>query len=167
METIIGIDLGTTNSEVAVIRDGLPIVLPDEEGDPILPSVVGLDPQGRILVGREARNQFVLAPERTIRSIKRQMGQEVTVTLGDQKYSPQEISAIILRTLKQRAERVLGQPVQKAVITVPAFFNDGQREATRAAGELAGLEVVRIINEPTAAVLTYEPHPHDQERLLV
>ncbi|MEA2631741.1 MAG: molecular chaperone DnaK, partial [Chloroflexota bacterium] len=108
METIIGIDLGTTNSEVAVIRDGRPIVLPDEEGDPILPSVVGLDPQGRLLVGRAARNQFVLAPERTIRSIKRQMGQEVTVPLGDQKYSPQEISAIILRALKQRAERALG-----------------------------------------------------------
>src|SRR3954468_6696514 len=166
MDTIIGIDLGTTNSEVAIIRDGKPIVL-EEDGDPILPSVVGLDPQGRLLVGRAARNQFVLAPERTIRSIKRKMGQEVTVSLGDQKYSPQEISAIILRTLKQRAEKALGHPVRKAVITVPAFFNDGQREATRAAGELAGLEVVRIINEPTAAVLTYEPHPHDQERLLV
>src|SRR4051794_31541849 len=167
METIIGIDLGTTNSEVAVIRDGLPVVLPDEDGDPILPSIVGLDPEGRLLVGRAARNQFVLAPERTIRSIKRQMGQETTVTLGDQRYSPQEISAIILRTLKQRAERVLGTPVSKAVITVPAFFNDGQRQATREAGELAGLEVVRIINEPTAAVLTYDPHPPQRERLLV
>src|SRR3954454_8348395 len=167
METIIGIDLGTTNSEVAVVRDGRPIVLPDEEGDPILPSVVGLDPQGRLLVGKAARNQYVLAPERTIRSIKRKMGQDVTVTLGDQKYTPQEISAIILRTLKRRAETALGHPVQKAVITVPAFFNDGQRQATREAGELAGLEVVRIINEPTAAVLTYDPHPREQERLLV
>jgi len=167
METIIGIDLGTTNSEVAIIRDGRPIVLPDEEGDPILPSVVGLDPQGRLLVGRAARNQFVLAPERTIRSIKRRMGEEVTVTLGDQKYTPQEISAIILRTLKQRAEKALGRAVAKAVITVPAFFNDGQRAATREAGELAGLEVVRIINEPTAAVLTYDPHPPEMERLLV
>ena len=167
METIIGIDLGTTNSEVAVIRDGQPVVLSDEDGDPILPSVVGLDPQGRLLVGRAARNQFVLAPERTIRSIKRQMGQEVMIPLGDQKYSPQEISAMILRALKQRAERALGHPVAKAVITVPAFFNEGQRDATRAAGELAGLEVVRIINEPTAAVLTYDPHPRDQERLLV
>src|SRR3954471_2964501 len=165
MDTIIGIDLGTTNSEVAVIRDGRPVVL-DEDGDPILPSVVGLDPQGHLLVGRAARNQFVLAPERTIRSIKRQMGQEVTVPLGDQKYSPQEISAIILRAVKQRAERALGEPVKKAVITVPAFFNEGQREATRAAGELAGLEVVRIINEPTAAVLTYDPHPDERERLL-
>jgi molecular chaperone DnaK len=165
-DTIIGIDLGTTNSEVAVIRDGQPVVL-DEDGDPILPSVVGLDPQGRLLVGKAARNQYVLAPERTVRSIKRKMGQEVTVTLGDQKYSPQEISAIILKTLKHRAEKVLGTPLSKVVITVPAFFNDGQRQATRQAGELAGLEVVRIINEPTAAVLTYNPHPPEMERLLV
>ena len=95
------------------------------------------------------------------------MGQDVTVKLGDQAYSPQEISAMILRVLKQRAERALGQPVKKAVITVPAFFTDGQRDATREAGELAGLEVVRIINEPTAAVLTYDPHPPEMERLLV
>jgi molecular chaperone DnaK len=166
-ETIIGIDLGTTNSEVAVIRDGRPVVLPGEDSDPILPSVVGLDPQGNLLVGKAARNQYVLAPERTIRSIKRKMGQEVTVALGDQKYTPQEISAIILRTLKRRAEAALGHPVSKAVITVPAFFNDNQRQATREAGELAGLEVVRIINEPTAAVLTYDPHPTEMERLLV
>jgi molecular chaperone DnaK len=166
VDTIIGIDLGTTNSEVAVIRDGRAIVL-DEDGDPILPSVVGLDPQGRLLVGKAARNQYVLAPERTVRSIKRKMGQEVSVTLGDRNYSPQEISAIILRTLKERAERTLGIPVSKAVITVPAFFNDGQRQATRQAGELAGLEVVRIINEPTAAVLTYDPHPSEMERLLI
>src|SRR5271165_5482046 len=98
-EIIIGIDLGTTNSEVGVIRDGHPVVL-DEDGDPILPSVVGLDPQGRLLVGKAARNQFVLAPERTIRSVKRKMGQEVTVALGNKKHTPQEISAIILRTLK-------------------------------------------------------------------
>jgi len=167
MDTIIGIDLGTTNSEVAVIRDGQPVVLPGEDGDPILPSVVGLDSQGRLLVGKPARNQFVLAPERTIRSIKRMMGQETTVALGDTNYTPQEISAIILRTLKQRAETALGMPVRKAVITVPAFFNEGQRDATREAGELAGLEVVRIINEPTAAVLTYDPHPPERQRLLV
>jgi len=166
MDVIIGIDLGTTNSEVAVIQEGRPIML-SEDGDPILPSIVGLDPQGKLLVGRAARNQFVLAPERTIRSIKRKMGQDVTVTLGDQEYRPQEISAMILRVLKQRAERSLGHPVTKAVITVPAFFTEGQREATREAGELAGLEVVRIINEPTAAVLTYDPHPPEMERLLV
>ena len=167
METILGIDLGTTNSEVAIVRDGRPVVLSDDDGDPILPSVVGLDSQGRLLVGRTARNQFVLAPERTVNSIKRKMGEETTVTLGDQKYTPQEISAIILRTLKQRAEKALGHEVKKAVITVPAFFNEGQRAATREAGELAGLEVVRIINEPTAAVLTYDPHPPEMERLLV
>ncbi len=166
MDVIIGIDLGTTNSEVAVIESGRPQVL-SEDGDPILPSVVGLDPQGKLLVGRAARNQFILSPERTIRSIKRKMGQDVTVKLGDQAYSPQEISAMILRVLKQRAERALGQPVKKAVITVPAFFTEGQRDATREAGELAGLEVVRIINEPTAAVLTYDPHPPEMERLLV
>jgi molecular chaperone DnaK len=166
METIVGIDLGTTNSEVAVIRDGRPVVL-EEDGEAILPSVVGLDPQGKLLVGRPARNQAALAPERTIRSIKRKMGQEVTVALGDRWYTPQEVSAIILRTLKARAEKALGQPVSRAVITVPAFFNDGQRQATREAGELAGLEVVRIINEPTAAVLTYDPHPPEMERLLV
>ncbi len=164
--TIIGIDLGTTNSEVAVIKDGRPIVL-EADGEAILPSVVGLDGQGQLLVGNAARNQYVLAPERTIRSIKRKMGQEVTVDLGGKAYSPQEISAIILRTLKQRAEKALGHAVSKAVITVPAFFNDVQRQATRQAGELAGLEVVRIINEPTAAVLTYDPHPTELERLLV
>ena len=166
-DVIIGIDLGTTNSEVAVIRSGGPEVLAEEDGDPILPSVVGFDTQGRLLVGKAARNQLLFAPERTVRSIKRKMGQQVTVSLGDQAFSPQEISAMILRTLKQRAEKVLGHPVSKAVITVPAFFTEGQRDATREAGELAGLEVVRIINEPTAAVLTYDPHPPEMERLLV
>lgn len=167
MEMIIGIDLGTTNSEVAIIRDGRPVVLPGDDGDPILPSVVGLDPEGRLLVGKPARNQSVLAPERTIRSIKRKMGREETVSLGNEKLTPQEVSAVILRALKQRAERALGQPVKKAVITVPAFFTEGQREATREAGELADLEVVRIINEPTAAILTYDPHPPERECLLV
>jgi molecular chaperone DnaK len=166
MDIIIGIDLGTTNSEVAVIEAGRPVVLSDD-GDPILPSVVGLDSQGGLLVGKPARNQYVLAPERTVRSIKRKMGQDVSVSLGEQSFKPQEISAIVLRTLKQRAEKSLGQPVKKAVITVPAFFNEVQRDATREAGELAGLEVVRIINEPTAAVLTYDPHPPEMERLLV
>ena len=166
MEPILGIDLGTTNSEVAVIRNNKAEVL-FEDGEALLPSVVGLDADGRLLVGAPARNQWVLAPERTVRSIKRRMGTADVVQLGDQQYTPQEISAFILRNLKERAEKQLGQPVHKAVITVPAFFNETQREATREAGELAGLEVVRIINEPTAASLTYNPHPEKMERLLV
>jgi molecular chaperone DnaK len=166
METIVGIDLGTTNSEIALVREGKPFVI-EEDGDPILPSFVGLGPDGKLLVGQAARNQWVLAPERTIKSIKRKMGQDVKVQLGDQEYRPQEISAMILRALKERAERQLGQPVKKAVITVPAYFNDAQRQATREAGELAGLEVVRILNEPTAASLTYDPGQRELRRLLV
>ncbi len=154
-EPITGIDLGTTNSEVAIIENGSPRVL-EENGTPILPSVVGLTPDGKLLVGEAARNQWLLAPDRTIRSVKRRMGEDVKLSLGDQQFSPQEISAIILRTLKDRAERHGGHPISKAVITVPAFFNDAQRQATREAGELAGLEVVRIIHEPTAASLVYE-----------
>ncbi len=166
MEPIVGIDLGTTNSEVAIIRDRQPFVFA-EDGDPILPSFVGLAEDGRLLVGKAARNQWVLAPERTIKSIKRKMGQDVKVRLGDQEYRPQEISAMILRTLRDRAARQLGQLIQKAVITVPAYFNDAQRQATREAGELAGLEVVRILNEPTAASLTYDPNQRDLQRMLV
>jgi molecular chaperone DnaK len=165
-DPIVGIDLGTTNSEIAIIRDGQPHVF-EEDGDPILPSFVGLSEEGRLLVGKAARNQWVLAPERTVKSIKRKMGQDVKVKLGDQEYRPQEISAMILRKLKERAEAGLGQPVRKAVITVPAYFNDAQRQATREAGELAGLEVVRILNEPTAASLTYDPNQHQLRRLLV
>ncbi|MGL6097964.1 MAG: Hsp70 family protein, partial [Fimbriiglobus sp.] len=165
-DVIIGIDLGTTNSEVAVITDGRPRVLL-VDGDPILPSIVGLADDGRLLVGKPARNQWVLAPDRTIKSIQRKMGEDVTVPLGDQSYRPQEISAMILRKLKDAAEQDLGQPVKKAVITVPAYFNDSQRQATREAGELAGLEVVRILNEPTAAALTYDPEQAGRERFLV
>ena len=166
MDTILGIDLGTTNSAVSIIRDGNVTVL-EENGQKTLPSVVGLDPTGKLLVGLAALNQYALAPDRTIRSIKRKMGSDETVKLGDQTYSPQEISAIILRTLKERARRQSGEEIEKAVITVPAFFSEQQREATREAGELAGLEVVRIINEPTAASLTYSPNPDRLERLLV
>ena len=166
METILGIDLGTTNSEVSVIRNGEVKVL-EEDGQAILPSVVGLDSEGRLLVGHPARNQWTLAPDRTVRSIKRKMGSDERVTLGSESYTPQEISAIILRTLKERAEKQLGEPVRKAVITVPAFFNEKQREATREAGELAGLEVARIINEPTAASLTYPSDPEKRELLAV
>jgi molecular chaperone DnaK len=167
MEPIVGIDLGTTNSEIAVVRDGQSHVIPDEAGEVILPSFVGLGEDGRLLVGRAARNQWLLAPDRTIKSIKRKMGQEVKVRLGDAEYTPQEISAMILRTLRDRAARTLGTEVKKAVITVPAYFNDAQRQATREAGELAGLEVVRILNEPTAASLTYEAGEHGLKRVLV
>jgi molecular chaperone DnaK len=166
MEPIVGIDLGTTNSEVAVLRDGQPHVLA-EDGDPILPSFVGLAADGRLLVGKAARNQWVLAPDRTIKSIKRKMGQDIKVKLGAQEYRPQEISAMILKALRDRASRELGVPVQKAVITVPAYFNETQREATREAGELAGLEVVRILNEPTAAALVYDPSQSELQRMLV
>src|SRR5437016_10560037 len=144
METIVGTDLGTTNSEVALGRDGQPHVF-QEDGDPILPSFVGLSEDGRLLVGKAARNQWVLAPERTVKSIKRKMGQDLKVKLGDQEYRPQEISAMILRALKDRASREMGVEAKKAVITVPAYFNDAQRQATREAGELAGLDVVRIL----------------------
>src|SRR5205814_641240 len=156
----------TTNSEVAYVRDGQPHVC-EEDGDPILPSFVGLSEDGKLLVGKAARNQWVLAPERTVKSIKRRMGQDVKVKLGDQEYRPQEISAMILRALKDRAAKALGREVRKAVITVPAYFNDAQRQATREAGELAGLEVVRILNEPTAASLTYDPSQRELHRLLV
>jgi molecular chaperone DnaK len=166
-EVIVGIDLGTTNSEVAVVADGRPRVLTGEDGDPILPSFVGLSDDGRLLVGKPARNQWVLAPERTVKSIKRKMGQDVKVSLGAQEYRPAEISAMILRALRDRATRELGQEVRKAVITVPAYFNDAQRQATVEAGQLAGLEVVRILNEPTAAALAYDPRQTDGQRVLV
>jgi molecular chaperone DnaK len=165
-EPIVGIDLGTTNSEVSIIRNGQPHVFA-EDGDPILPSFVGLSEDGRLLVGKPARNQWALAPERTIKSIKRKMGQDVKVRLGEQEFRPQEISAMILKELRDRASRELGVDVRKAVITVPAYFNDSQRQATREAGELAGLEVVRILNEPTAASLTYDPSQAELRRMLV
>src|SRR5579864_903278 len=166
MDTIVGIDLGTTNSEIALVRDGQPFVFEDNS-DPILPSFVGLSEDGRLLVGKAARNQWVVAPERTVKSIKRKMGQDVKVRLGDQEYRPQEISAMVLRALRDRASQQLGTTVTKAVITVPAYFNDAQRQATREAGELAGLEVVRILNEPTAASLTYDPSQRELRRMLV
>jgi molecular chaperone DnaK len=167
-EPVVGIDLGTTNSEVAIVTAaGQPYVFLAEGDDPILPSFVGLSEDGRLLVGQAAKNQWVLAPERTIKSIKRKMGQDVKVKLGDQDYRPQEISAMILKALRDRAQQHLGVPVKKAVITVPAYFNDAQRQATREAGELAGLEVLRILNEPTAASLTYDPSHHELRRMLV
>jgi molecular chaperone DnaK (HSP70) len=167
IEEIVGIDLGTTNSEIAVYRNGRAEVLADEGGRRILPSVVGVSETGDLLVGEDARNQFVLYPERTIRSIKRRMGSNDKVHLAGTDYAPQEISAIILKRLKAIAEKSLGRPVHQAVITVPAYFSDAQRQATREAGEIAGLEVVRIVNEPTAAALVYEAAQHQGKRILV
>ena len=167
IESIVGIDLGTTNSEIAIYRGARPEVLMDELGRKILPSVVGVGETGDLLVGEDARNQLILYPERTIKSIKRQMGSNDKVHLAGCEYTPQEISAIILKRLKHIAEQSLGQPVRKAVITVPAYFSDTQRQATREAGEIAGLEVVRIINEPTAAALVYEAAQHQGKRILV
>ena len=166
-DEILGIDLGTTNSEIAIYRDGHPEVLRDDQGRIILPSVVGLTETGELLVGEEARNQFLLYPERTVRSIKRRMGSDAKVRLGEREYTPQEISAIILSRLKEIAQARLGRPIRKAVITVPAYFSDTQRQATREAGEIAGLEVARIINEPTAAALVYEAAQHQGKRILV
>ncbi len=153
-DLIIGIDLGTTNSEVAAFVDGKVRVL--GPGDvKMLPSCVGISPAGELLVGESARNQQLVYPDRTVRSIKRRMGSSETVLLGDKSFTPQEISALILRELTEWASRDLQVPVKRAVITVPAYFSDAQRNATREAGMMAGLEVVRILNEPTAASLAY------------
>ena len=153
-DMVVGIDLGTTNSEIAAFLNGKVEVL-GPEADRMLPSCVGLSPVGALLVGREARHQQLLYPDLTIRSIKRKMGSTEAVKLGDKEFTPQEISSLILRQLVEWAQRDLKQPIAKAVITVPAYFSDAQRNATREAGELAGLEVVRILNEPTAASLAY------------
>lgn len=165
-EKIIGIDLGTTNSEVCVVENGQVIMIANEAGETIIPSVVGLNDNNELLIGQEAKNQYALYPEKTIVSVKRHMGEDEVISLGDAFYSPPEISAMILKKLKRMAENHLGHVVQKAVITVPAFFSDKQRQATRLAGELAGLEVVRIINEPTAAAMAYES-THEAKKVLV
>lgn len=153
-DLVVGIDLGTTNSSIAVVKDGVVTVIP-VQGQPSMPSAVGLDPSGRLIIGRAAKNQSVSAPENTLLSIKRLMGTDQTVQLGGKSYRPEEISALILGELKRAAEEQLGHPVTHAVITVPAFFNERQRQATQDAGRLAGMEVLRIINEPTAAALAY------------
>lgn len=165
-ELIVGIDLGTTNSELAVAHHGEIRVLPIH-GNSIMPSCVGLDAKGGLIVGQTARNQLAAAPERTLLSIKRRMGEDVKVPLGDRVFSPEEISSFILRELKNEGELALGQPIRKAVITVPAFFNERQRKATQVAGDLAGLDVVRIINEPTAAALAYGAGAKEGETMLV
>ncbi|MFO7944769.1 MAG: molecular chaperone DnaK [Anaerolineales bacterium] len=179
MAKIIGIDLGTTNSAAAVMEGGEPTIIPSAEGDRLVPSVVAVNKNGERIVGRPARNQAVINPENTVNSIKRFMGRkydtpeseraremvsyevrkapngDVRVVMGDKEYSPPEISAMILSKIKSDAEEYLGEPVNKAVITVPAYFNDSQRNATKDAGKIAGLEVMRIINEPTASSLAY------------
>ena len=155
MSKIIGIDLGTTNSCVAIMEGGEPVVIPNAEGSRTTPSVVGFTKDGERLVGQVAKRQAVANPENTIRSIKSKMGENVKVNAGGKSYTPPEISAMILSKLKADAEKYLGEPVTEAVITVPAYFNDAQRQATKDAGKIAGLEVKRIINEPTAASLAY------------
>ena len=163
---IIGIDLGTTNSVLGVVQDGRMRLVPIGE-ERLLPSVVGIAPSGDVLVGNAARNQWVVAPDRTIRSIKRKMGSGESVSMAGTSYSPQEISALILRAIKCAAESALGQEVTRAVITVPAYFNEVQRQATMEAGAIAGLAVERIINEPTAAALAYGYGQGDDRHLRV
>lgn len=163
MGKIIGIDLGTTNSCVAVIEGGNPTVIANSEGARTTPSVVAFQKNGERIVGQVAKRQAVTNADRTIMSIKREMGTTHTVTIDGKSYTPQEISAMILTKLKQDAESYLGEPVTQAVITVPAYFNDAQRQATKDAGKIAGLEVMRIINEPTAAALAYGMNDTDQK----
>ena len=162
MGKIIGIDLGTTNSCVAVYEGGEPIVIPNPEGSRTTPSVVGFSKAGERMIGQVAKRQAITTPDRTVMSIKRHMGSDFRVTIDDKKYTPQEISAMILQKLKADAEAYLGEKVTEAVITVPAYFSDAQRQATKDAGRIAGLEVKRIINEPTAAALAYGVDKDDQ-----
>ena len=167
MSKIIGIDLGTTNSCVAVMEAGEPVVIPNPEGARTTPSVVGFSKTGERIVGQAAKRQAVTNPERTITSIKRKMGSDYKVTIDGKGYTPQEISAMILQKLKSDAEAYLGETVSQAVITVPAYFTDAQRQATKDAGKIAGLEVKRIINEPTAAALAYGVDKEDDQKIMV
>ena len=167
MGKIIGIDLGTTNSCVAVMEGGKPVVITNAEGMRTTPSVVAFTKTGERVVGEPAKRQAVTNADKTISSIKRQMGTDYKVTIDDKKYSPQEISAMILQKLKSDAENYLGEKVTEAVITVPAYFNDAQRQATKDAGKIAGLDVKRIINEPTAAALSYGLDNENEQRIMV
>ena len=167
MGKIIGIDLGTTNSCVAVMEGGEPVVIANAEGGRTTPSVVAFSKTGERMVGQVAKRQAITNPDRTISSIKREMGTAHTVEIDGKKYTPQEISAMILQKLKTDAEAYLGQPVTEAVITVPAYFTDSQRQATKDAGQIAGLTVKRIINEPTAAALSYGIDKEDDQRVMV
>lgn len=167
MSKVIGIDLGTTNSVVAAMEGGEPIIIPNAEGGRTTPSVVAFTKDGERLVGQAAKRQAITNAERTIISIKRLMGTDQKVTIDDRQYTPQEISAMILQKLKADAEAYLGEKVTKAVITVPAYFTDAQRQATKDAGTIAGLEVLRIINEPTAAALAYGLDKEEDQTILV
>ena len=167
MSKIIGIDLGTTNSCVAVIEGGEAVVIPNAEGARTTPSVVAFGKTGERMVGQVAKRQAITNPDRTVSSIKRQMGSDYKVTIDDKKYTPQEISAMILQKLKIDAEAYLGEKVTEAVITVPAYFTDSQRQATKDAGKIAGLDVKRIINEPTAAALAYGIDKETDQKIMV
>lgn len=167
MAKVIGIDLGTTNSVVAVMEGGEPVVVTNQEGSRLTPSVVGFAKNGERLVGQLAKRQAVSNPEKTISSIKRHMGSDYKVKIDDKQYTPQEISAMILQKLKADAEAYLGETVTQAVITVPAYFTDSQRQATKDAGAIAGLDVLRIINEPTAAALAYGVDKDEEGKVLV
>ncbi|MBQ2118409.1 MAG: Hsp70 family protein, partial [Clostridia bacterium] len=165
MAKIIGIDLGTTNSCVAVYEGGEPIVIPNPEGARTTPSVVAFDKNGARMVGQVAKRQAITNPDRTISSIKREMGHNYKVSIDGKNYTPQEISAMILAKLKSDAEAYLGEKVTQAVITVPAYFSDAQRQATKDAGKIAGLDVLRIINEPTAAALAYGMDKENSQKI--
>ena len=167
MAKIIGIDLGTTNSCVAVFEGGEPSVIPNPEGARTTPSVVAFSKTGERLVGQIAKRQAITNPDRTISSIKRDMGTNRKVDIDSKSYTPQEISAMILQKLKADAESFLGTTVNQAVITVPAYFTDAQRQATKDAGKIAGLEVLRIINEPTAAALAYGLDKDNEQKIMV
>ena len=167
MAKTIGIDLGTTNSCVAVIEGGEPVVIPNAEGARTTPSVVAFSKTGERMVGQVAKRQAITNPERTVSSIKREMGTNYKVTIDGKSYTPQEISAMILQKLKADAEAYLGEPVTSAVITVPAYFTDAQRQATKDAGKIAGLDVKRIINEPTAAALSYGVDKDNDQKVMV
>ena len=167
MSKVIGIDLGTTNSCVAVMEGGEAVVIPNAEGNRTTPSVVAFSKTGERMVGQVAKRQAITNPERTISSIKREMGTDHRVTIDDKSYTPQEISAMILQKLKADAEAYLGSPVTEAVITVPAYFTDSQRQATKDAGKIAGLDVKRIINEPTAAALAYGVDKEQAQKIMV
>ncbi|MFW6256765.1 MAG: Hsp70 family protein, partial [Bacillota bacterium] len=167
MGKILGIDLGTTNSCMAIMEGGEPTVITNKEGNRTTPSVVAYSKKGERLVGEHAKRQAVTNPDNTIQSIKRKMGSTEKVSMGDEKYTPQEISAMILQKMKKDAEDYLGTEVKEAVITVPAYFEDSQRQATKDAGKIAGLDVKRIINEPTAASLAYGLDDESEQTVLV